>query len=78
MQVFTGFVLFAVIWWMVFFTVLPWGNQITKEPEPGHADSAPTKPRLWLKVAVTTGISLVLFAAAFAVIESGWVSFRRS
>ena len=76
MQIFTGIMLFVIIWWMVFFTVLPWGNRAVEEPEPGHAASAPAKPRLGLKIAVTTGIAGVLFAVARLVIESGIIDLR--
>jgi len=73
MQTFTGIMLFVIIWWMVFFTVLPWGNRAVENPEPGHAASAPAKPRLWLKIAVTTGIAAVLFVIARLVIDSGLI-----
>ena len=76
MQIFTGIMLFAIIWWMVFFTVLPWGNRAVENPEPGHATSAPAKPRLWLKLGVTTGIAAVLFVVARLVIESGVIDLR--
>ena len=76
MQIFTGIMLFAIIWWMVFFTVLPWGNRAVENPEPGHATSAPAKPRLWLKMGVTTGIAAVLFVVARLVIESGVIDLR--
>ena len=76
MQVFTGIMLFVIIWWMVFFTVLPWGNRATENPEPGHAPSAPEKPRLWLKLGVTTGIAGVLFVVARLVIDSGIIDLR--
>ena len=76
MQIFTGIMLFVIIWWMVFFTVLPWGNRAVEDPEPGHAPSAPAKPRLGLKIGVTTGIACVLFVIARLVIESGMVDLR--
>ncbi len=76
MQVFTGIMLFVIIWWMVFFTVLPWGNRAVENPEPGHATSAPEKPRLWLKLGVTTGIAGVLFVFARLLIDSGLIDLR--
>ncbi len=76
MNPFSGAVVFIIIWWCVFFTVLPWGVETPDEPEPGHATSAPLRPRLGLKAAVTTGIAVVLWGIAFWVIESDLVSFR--
>ena len=45
-----GIIVFILIWWMVFFSVLPWGNRPAQIPETGHADSPHYKPRLALKV----------------------------
>lgn len=78
MSWFESIVSFIVIWWLVLFTVLPWGVQIPDQAEPGHATSAPVKPRLWLKVAVTTAIAFVLWGIAFAIAASDLISFRNS
>lgn len=72
----SGTVAFVIIWWMVFFMALPFGNQPPEEVETGHMDGAPAKPRLAKKALVTTGISLVLFAAYYAFHESGLFTFR--
>ncbi len=74
---FSGFVVFVIIWWCVFFITLPWGAQPLEKPEIGHAESAPAKPRVGIKAAVTTLISLVLWAIAYWVIESDLISFRQ-
>ena len=73
---FEGLVTFIIIWWMVLFTVLPWGVRIPDNPEKGHATSAPTRPRLWLKLAITSGIALLLWAIAFWLAASDLISFR--
>jgi len=71
-----GVVTFVVIWWCIFFMVLPWGNRAPDQAEPGHADSAPEKPRLWWKAGITTAISAVLWVIAYYVIVSDLLSFR--
>ena len=76
MQIFNGVMLFVVIWWLVFFAVLPFGNRPVENPEPGHAASAPAKPRLVLKAAITTGVALVLFVGARLAIDSGLASLQ--
>jgi len=78
MNWFEALVTFIIIWWMVLFTVLPWGVRTPGEGEAGkgHATSAPLKPRLWLKALVTTGIALVLWGVAFALASSDLISFR--
>lgn len=72
----SGFAVFAVVWWTVLFAVLPWGVRPPEEAEPGMADSAPAKPRMALKFAVTTALSVVIWLGIYAVVSSGLISFR--
>lgn len=76
MSVVEAVVAFAIIWWIVLFMVLPWGVTREENPEVGHEPGAPVKARLWQKIAITTGISIVLLAIAWAIAESGWINFR--
>ena len=69
---------FIISWWMVFFMVLPWGVRRQDDPELGHEAGAPENPRLWLKVAVTTGIVVVITALAWVAVDLGWISIRDS
>ena len=74
----TGLAVYAVLWWLVIFMVLPWGNRPI-DPEDvarGQASGAPQKPRLLIKMAVTTVIAGILWAVAYVGIEAGWISFR--
>jgi predicted secreted protein len=74
---FGGIVAYVIIWWMVLFAVLPWGNRPPAAPEPGHATSAPEKPRLALKFAVTTLIATAIFLGVWWLMESDLISFRQ-
>lgn len=76
MSIFTGILVFVMIWWVVLFAVLPWGIRVPDEQEPGHATSAPSNPRLLRKALITTAISVVLWAIAYTLIESDLISFR--
>jgi len=76
MQWFTGIMVFVIIWWTTLFAVLPWGNRPPETPEPGHATSAPERPRLLIKFGVTTLISCVIFLAVWWLIQSDLISFR--
>lgn len=73
---FGGIVVYVIVWWMVLFAVLPWGNRPPENPEPGHATSAPEQPRLALKFAVTTGIATLLFLMIWWLFESDLISLR--
>ncbi len=76
MQWFTGVLVYFIIWWVVLFAVLPWGAHPPEQPEEGHAPSAPEKPRLLLKFAVTTVIAAVLWLGYYLVMQYGLVDFR--
>lgn len=75
----TGLMAYAILWWLVFFMVLPWGVRTVEETgdmEPGHAPSAPARPRLLLKVAVTTLVSAAVFLVAYSLVASGIIDLR--
>jgi predicted secreted protein len=72
----SGVVTYLVIWWIVLFMVLPWGVQRPDSPEPGHETGAPAKPRVFTKMAITTGVATVLFGIVWAIHEAGIFSFR--
>jgi predicted secreted protein len=80
MNWFTGFVAFVVIWWVVLFTVLPFGvrtpDEAQVEPEPGQARSAPVRPRIAVKFLVTTLIAGVLWAGFYYVATTDLLDFR--
>jgi predicted secreted protein len=67
-------VVLTCVWWIVFFMALPFGNQVIVKPEIGHADSAPTFPRLGLKIMITSIISVVLTIIIIYFIEHGYLA----
>ena len=73
----SGVVLYILIWWVALFVVLPIGTRAVEQPDDtSGCRGAPAKPRLWMKVGITTLVACVLWAVAYAAIVSGWVSFR--
>ena len=72
----TTLAVYFTVWWTVLFAVLPWGAGAPAEIEPGMATSAPAKPRLALKFAITSVLALVITAAIWLVARSDLVSFR--
>jgi predicted secreted protein len=74
----TGIAVYVVIWWVVIFMVLPWGVQTIDEKDiaKGHASSAPKRPLLLRKMAVTTVVAAILWTAFYLIAESGVISFR--
>ena len=77
MQLFTAFVVFVMIWWVVLFAVLPFGTRpVDVETEAGGWRGAPERPLLVRKLIATTLITAVLWLGAMTVIRSDWLSFR--
>ena len=76
MGLISGTLVYVIIWWLVFFMVLPWGNRPPDVVEDGHASSAPENPRLWQKVGITTVIAAVIFTIIYFVAEAGLINFR--
>jgi predicted secreted protein len=69
-------VVFAVVWWLVLFMVLPFGAAPPAEVEPGMATSAPAKPRLAVKMAITTILAALVTALIAWLIDSGLIHLR--
>ena len=75
----SGLVLFAVIWFMVFFVVLPL-KLVTQgdagEIVPGTHAGAPTDPQLGRKAKITTFWAFLIWAVIAGTILSGWIEVR--
>lgn len=74
-----GIVLFAVIWFMVFFIVLPIRFQSQDEAGqivPGTPPGAPHNPQLGRKARITSAIAVVLWAVIAGIILSGVISIE--
>ncbi|MEZ5832969.1 MAG: DUF1467 family protein [Dongiaceae bacterium] len=56
---------FLLIWFIVLFTVLPWGVRHSSEPEPGHEPGAPVNPNLGRKAIITTVVSLLVWGVYY-------------
>lgn len=78
MDIVSGIVVYILLWWWVLFMVLPFGAKAPDVVEKGHAPSAPDRPRLLKKMAITSVIALILWFGVDAVINSGLFTFRDS
>ena len=71
MTITSAIVLFAVIWAVVFFIVLPFGQVSQHEAGdvvPGTPASAPTDAQIMRKVLITTGVTVVVFGVVLTVV----------
>ena len=77
---FSTFLVFVVVWWLVFLMTLPFGarsfHEAGENVETGNVESAPMKPRLWLKAGAATVIAAVITIGVYFLIDSGLLSFR--
>jgi len=67
---------FIIVWWLILFMVLPFGAAPPDEVEKGMATSAPAKPRLGIKLAITTALAVALTALIVWSIDSGLIQLR--
>jgi predicted secreted protein len=66
-------IIFTCVWWVVFFILLPIGNKVSLNPQKGHADSAPERPRVFIKALVTTILSIVFSYIILVLVNSGYL-----
>jgi predicted secreted protein len=67
---------FVIIWWLVFFMVLPIGSREVvdqSDVSTGQDAGAPKKTRLLFKTMISTIISIAVFALFYWLVDSGHV-----
>jgi predicted secreted protein len=67
---------FAIVWWLILFMVLPFGAAPPDEVEPGMATSAPARPRMAAKLAITTVLAAIVTALIMWLVDSGVIQLR--
>jgi predicted secreted protein len=72
----TGIIVYVLVWWITLFAVLPLWVTPAEPDDPGHAAGAPQRPRMLLKIAITTVVSAVIWLAIYLLVKSPWLSFR--
>ncbi len=75
MSIFTGIMVYLMIFWTVLFAVLPWGNKTVDIPEGGQAGSAPVNPRIQKKFLITAIISTILWGIIFILVKIEIIDF---
>lgn len=64
-----GIVLYVILWVVVLFLVLPWGVHIPHTVERGHANSAPEKPYIGLKLLITSVVTAFFWVIAYLILR---------
>lgn len=71
--------IYVIIWWTTLFAILPIGVRSQVESgdvAPGSEPGAPAIPAIGRKMAITTGVSLVVFATYYYVYTNKLVSIE--
>ena len=79
MTLFSAFVLYAVLWFLTLFVVLP--LRLTTQGEagqivPGTPESAPHDPQMRKRLKITTAVSLAIWAVVAGIIISGVIGIE--
>lgn len=64
---------FVMVWWVVIFMLLPFGIEQDMKPDEGHDHGAPKKPRIRLKIVLTTVIALFLTLTYGFLLQHGYL-----
>ena len=73
-------IVYVMIWWIVFFSVLPVGIQSNKEKFrekiEGVDPGAPNNPKIPRKFLITTIITSIIFIVIYYLVESNLLNLR--
>lgn len=76
MSIFTGIIVYFLLYWTALFAVLPWGNKAADVPEDGQWGGAPINPRMKQKFLITGVVAAVLWVIVFLMVHYGVIDFR--
>ena len=73
-------IVYVLIWWVVFFTMLPVGiksqNNKFEEKISGNDSGAPKNPNITKKFLITTLITTILFFGLYYIVANGYFNLR--
>ena len=73
-------IIYVMIWWIVFFSILPVGiksnNEAFKESLEGSDPGAPKNPNIAKKFLITTIITSILFIVIYYLSNNGFLNLR--
>ena len=80
MSITGSIIIYVMIWWIVFFSVLPIGVQSKKEvfkDKIGGLDpGAPKNPKIGKKFLISTIVTSILFIMIYYIVELGFFNLR--
>ena len=74
MGIATGIMVYIIVWWLIWFMVLPIGvvtqEEAGEDIVPGTIKSAPKKPMLRMKAAGTTFVAALVWGVIYYLIDT--------
>ena len=74
-------IVYVMIWWIIFFSVLPVGIQsnkeLFKEKIEGEDPGAPKNPKIAIKFLITTLITTIIFLVIYYLVEIDLLNLRK-
>ena len=78
MSIVSGIFIYVMIWWVVLFTILPWGIRRQKDLMPGCAVEAPARSYILLKFLFTSVLSALIWTGIYWMITSHLITFTEN
>tara|TARA_B100001093_G_C26419743_1_gene839269 strand:- start:163 stop:417 length:255 start_codon:yes stop_codon:yes gene_type:complete len=73
-------IVYVLIWWVIFFSVLPFGiesnKEIFKDSIEGNDPGAPKNPKIAKKFLITTIITSILFIMIYYAVKLNFLNLR--
>ena len=80
MSITGSIIVYVMIWWIVFFSILPVGIKSNKEffrvSIEGSDPGAPKNPKIGKKFLITTIITSILFIMIYYIVDLGFFNLR--
>ena len=78
MSITGSLIIFVLIWWIIFFSLLPIDvDRKHKEIVEGVDKGSPENPRIIKKIFYTTIITLIIFVGIFMLVKYDYLNLRR-
>ena len=73
-------IIYIIIWWIVFFSILPVGiksnKEVFRDSIEGSDPGAPKNPKIGKKFFITTIITSILFIMIYYIVDLGFFNLR--
>ena len=80
MSITGSIIVFVMLWWIIFFSVLPFGvrsnKEAFKEKIGGIDPGAPKNPKIGKKFLITTLITTIIFIVIYYLVETDLLNLR--